>query len=486
MRKNPQDLSVSVYRMQPVNSVERGRRAARSHSGTARSGSGTGRRQRAPRERIVAAMVELVGEQGFSPTTVAHVIARAGASRRTFYELFHDRRACFLAACEEIVSRWSALVVPLDDDSEDQLETFVDRFAQLALAEPAALRALVVELPAAGQQGLELRRRLFAELGEALWRALGRDRQNGRGGSQQREGLLPSVLAAASARVLYARVLSGTRVRRPRGGASNGLVQGLSLWAKLYASQAEPQIQSSDEPPPIGGRAPGTLALSGGAEARRGLLRSESSVSRSFVVHHQRERLLDAVANLSARKGFDAVSIPEIVEDAYVSVQAFYEHFSSREDLLLVAFEVGHRKMSGLLELAYQAHDEPAAAAAAAVDALLCFYASEPSFARLALVEAPAAGAKLAATTNRGPEALAALLRRSNGDAPGAGGASATAALASACAVHELCSRWAAESRAAQMKAIAGVAEQLALTPLTGGSTRETASRPVRRKTARR
>lgn len=50
-----------------------------------------------PRERILAAMVEVVAERGFARTTVRSVSERAGVSTRTFYEEFASVRECFIA-----------------------------------------------------------------------------------------------------------------------------------------------------------------------------------------------------------------------------------------------------------------------------------------------------------------------------------------------------------------------------------------------------
>ena len=43
-------------------------------------------------------MAQVVAEKGYPATTVADVVERAGVSRRTFYEQFQDKEACFLAA----------------------------------------------------------------------------------------------------------------------------------------------------------------------------------------------------------------------------------------------------------------------------------------------------------------------------------------------------------------------------------------------------
>jgi AcrR family transcriptional regulator/DNA-binding MarR family transcriptional regulator len=53
----------------------------------------------------MSAMVEVCCEEGPDAATVSRIAARAGFSRRTFYDVFSDRRACFLAAFEDAVGR---------------------------------------------------------------------------------------------------------------------------------------------------------------------------------------------------------------------------------------------------------------------------------------------------------------------------------------------------------------------------------------------
>jgi AcrR family transcriptional regulator len=64
------------------------------------------------RARMITAMAQLAREHGVGQVTVAHIVDRAGISRRTFYELFEDREACFMEAFEEAVQRAAARVVP--------------------------------------------------------------------------------------------------------------------------------------------------------------------------------------------------------------------------------------------------------------------------------------------------------------------------------------------------------------------------------------
>ena len=61
------------------------------------------------------------------------------------------------------------------------------------------------------------------------------------------------------------------------------------------------ELRPSSSPSEIvGGRAPGTLSPRSTSTRRRAANRRTPSLSRSFLVHSQRERILDAVAQLSA------------------------------------------------------------------------------------------------------------------------------------------------------------------------------------------
>jgi AcrR family transcriptional regulator len=58
---------------------------------------------RSQRERLLEAAVRVVATKGYAATTVADLTREAGISRTTFYEMFDDKEACFLAAYDRIV-----------------------------------------------------------------------------------------------------------------------------------------------------------------------------------------------------------------------------------------------------------------------------------------------------------------------------------------------------------------------------------------------
>lgn len=417
-----------------------------------------------PRGRMVEAMLACVGEQGYAATVVADVIAKAVASRKTFYEHFEDKHACFLAMSDEVIGEWVTRAQSATEDADSPTETIdalVGELFELARRSPPALRVLAVELTAAGPAGMARRESALQQIGRPLEETLSED-------SPDRE-LQARAIVGAIVRILYARARRGAKVRRPRRAEMAALGPEVAAWAARYtlAPAVKPSLGSADSLPPAtaGGRAPGTLSLSSRAIERRGLPRGEGNVSRSFVVHNQRERILDALANLSAARGYGATTIPDIVREAAVSVQAFYEHFSGKDDAFLVAYEIGHRKALAIVERAYESQEDWPAAVGAGVAALLDFLASEPSYAHLALVDALTASPKATTVAQEGMIGYAGMLepglKASAGDQPPI----PAAVEATACVLLEVCFVYVAEERARELPALKELACDLALRP---------------------
>jgi AcrR family transcriptional regulator len=123
------------------------------------------------RARILAAMVDVCRERGAADVAVAHVVARAGVSRRTFYELFEDCESALMSALEEAVARASARVVAVYDANLPWRERI--RMSLVALLgffedEPTTAHLLVVESHAAGREADQLRVRIFDEIVAAI------------------------------------------------------------------------------------------------------------------------------------------------------------------------------------------------------------------------------------------------------------------------------------------------------------------------------
>jgi AcrR family transcriptional regulator len=170
------------------------------------------------RARIVSAMVEVASELGYIGAAVAPVVARAGVSRRTFYELFDGREECFLAAFEWGVGQAREVVVEAYASQRswrDRVRHGLAALLALLDAEPELARVCVIEALGAGK--LVLRRR--AQLLDELSAALDAEAPQGRGAGEKplltAEGVVGGALS-----VLHGRLIahSGT----PHGGGQAG------------------------------------------------------------------------------------------------------------------------------------------------------------------------------------------------------------------------------------------------------------------------
>jgi AcrR family transcriptional regulator len=138
-------------------------------------------RHQLPRERVAAsqrgrileAMVETVAERGYANVRVADVIAAAGVSRKTFYELFDDREDCFLAAFDFWLGRLLGMTTASFEATPDAVWTERIRVGLTAFLagmaeQPAAARLCIVEVLAAGPEAVARRDAAIREFARFL------------------------------------------------------------------------------------------------------------------------------------------------------------------------------------------------------------------------------------------------------------------------------------------------------------------------------
>jgi len=113
------------------------------------------------------------------------------------------------------------------------------------------------------------------------------------------------------------------------------------------------------------------------------------------VVAQQRDRLLTATGQLIAERGFPGLSIERIAKRARVSSITFYDHFGSKEDAFLAAFDRAVEAARTGIEEGVPAALPWPEQVRAALAALLAAIAASPERARVCLVEAPKGGPAL-------------------------------------------------------------------------------------------
>ncbi|HEX2096382.1 MAG TPA: TetR/AcrR family transcriptional regulator [Solirubrobacterales bacterium] len=116
------------------------------------------------------------------------------------------------------------------------------------------------------------------------------------------------------------------------------------------------------------------------------------SLPPEFIALHKRNRIVAALAELTAEKGYEATKISDIVKRAAVARKTLYDNFSGKEEVFLDAFDAAVEQIATRIEEACGAAEKDwEAAVGAGVEALLTYVAEEPAMARLCLIEAQSA-----------------------------------------------------------------------------------------------
>lgn len=127
-------------------------------------------------------------------------------------------------------------------------------------------------------------------------------------------------------------------------------------------------------------------------ELRTALPGHRSHVTRDDVAASQRGRLLDAVTQSVAEKGYAATTVADIVNLAGVSRTTFYQHFKGKPDCFLDAYQSGFDEAIARLYAEAVTHDGWIERLRAGNASLLATLAKAPDFARAFFVEVLAAG----------------------------------------------------------------------------------------------
>jgi AcrR family transcriptional regulator/DNA-binding MarR family transcriptional regulator len=220
------------------------------------------------RARMIAALVDVVRERGVRELTVAHIVARSGVSRRTFYELFESGEACFLAAFEEAVARASKRVLPaLEADRSWRLRMRAGLVELLAFFEdePDLGALCLVDALGAGPRAQERRASIVDALVDAVDEGRVEARQRITPTRLTAEGVVGAVLGVLHVRITGADLHAGRaeakphRAKRPdrAGGATPLMALAGPLMGMIvlpYLGQAAAQREAS-VPAPIRERA---------------------------------------------------------------------------------------------------------------------------------------------------------------------------------------------------------------------------------------
>jgi AcrR family transcriptional regulator len=146
---------------------------------------------------------------------------------------------------------------------------------------------------------------------------------------------------------------------------------------------SELQDDAPTEPPPAGD-----------ASGSQQLPKGRHGLSRAFIASNQRERLLDAMANVVAAKSYAGTRVADVTDYAGVSRKTFYELFTDKEECFLAAFDaITKLLMDRMAQALTDLSDSNwRIRVRALLGEFLRFLAAEPAFARMCIVEVLGSG----------------------------------------------------------------------------------------------
>ena len=345
------------------------------------------------RARLIEALIEVGAERGYMETSIEMIVEKAGLDRTAFDRHFRGKYDGFLTTWQEM-NEECMLALTRAYESE---KYWPDRLRAVAYEVVGSLchdpnrATFAVEVLAAGDAARarrDMTMRVLAGLIDA-----------GRKEMDDPESVphtTAEALAGSAYGQLYAKVVRGdiddlhTIVPQLMSAA---VMPYLGMEAALEelnndsrppdryrrsvaVDPADPSVESAPEYPPELARLP---------PGRHGL-------PREFVAHNQRERLIAGLAEAIAENGYSGTTIAHITRHAAVSRRTFYEHFASKDECFVAAYDTVMAELRERVAQAFDEEDDWPHAVKAGIGAMLHFLAAEPNLARLCMVEALVAG----------------------------------------------------------------------------------------------
>lgn len=122
------------------------------------------------------------------------------------------------------------------------------------------------------------------------------------------------------------------------------------------------------------------------------LPRGRHGLPRELVERSQRERLLAAVVKVTAAKGYESTTVGDILGEAGVGRESFYELFDDKLDCMLAAHKLLIDDLEERVRAVYIAEDPWPARMRRAIAATLEWFAADTDATRFTLVELSTVG----------------------------------------------------------------------------------------------
>jgi AcrR family transcriptional regulator len=259
--------------------------------------------------RLCGATIEAVASRGYANTSVAELCRLAGVSKRTFYERFENKDACFLATYDNVIACVTARMSGAQRSAQDwetgvrgALEVLVRAVAD----RPKAARLVLLVAPYAGPVARVHRERTRRRLERFVASAFAR--------APHETSLPPLVVSGVVYGVEH---VIRQWLRDDCAENPSSLASQLAEWMLSYAPLALPV--------PVGG-----------SSKRLGSVR----VRAQMRVGSERARILRATSEIVAREGYAQLSSARVARQAGVTEEVLRASYENMEDCFLDALDV--------------------------------------------------------------------------------------------------------------------------------------------------
>lgn len=282
-------------------------------------------------QALLSATVEVIVREGYVETTVAKITAASRLSRTTFYEHFKDKQDCFLAAQRQLAMRLREEVERgiASEASGRSLTSALEALITFAQREPASFHLLTHEAMIAGPRALDARDELMLSIEHTVEQALACS-------ETEMVADIPTKLVLGGAVRLI-----GISMRRSDNAPGPELVE-LTRWLDCYrVPRGETRWREVTSTPKV------ALARKGPTRpiAPQPLPRGRHRLSEQVVSAVQRERILQATAQVVCAKGYPTSTVADIAGSAGISREVFYGLFKDKRDAFLQAQQLVFEQM---------------------------------------------------------------------------------------------------------------------------------------------
>lgn len=265
--------------------------------------------RRSQRARVYTAMIESISQRGYQATSVAHVIAIAGVSRRAFSELFSDKERCFLVTHDVVVARLRKRVIGAWNDERgwfNRLHASCNMLLGDIAESPEEARLVLVDAVGIGSNARQ--RMLLSNLTfERLVAGAFQLAPDGVGLPR----LTVRAIVGGVRRVVF------TRVAERRERELYALADDVLDWIECYRTLAFTRLGVRASSP----------------------VRTSSAPAAFLARGDERSRVLSSVLHLTLDEGYSQLTEPQLARSAGLSIEVFHEQFPSKEECFLALLD---------------------------------------------------------------------------------------------------------------------------------------------------